>query len=145
MRRDSSAHPDTLTFFLFLFLMPKERPGRKLWDRQAWSGTRFFWNYLRPHRWVYIPAMGALVLTSLMTLLFFYLLGLLMGFALTGASKEELLARNDQTVMFLIVLVGSQAFIAFWRILLFARASERSLTALRMDTFSKIIRLPGPV
>ncbi|MCB1226848.1 MAG: ATP-binding cassette domain-containing protein [Verrucomicrobiales bacterium] len=122
--------------------MPKERPGRKLWDRQAWSGTRFFWNYLRPHRWVYIPAMGALVLTSLMTLLFFYLLGLLMGFALTGASKEELLARNDQTVMFLIVLVGSQAFIAFWRILLFARASERSLTALRMDTFSKIIRLP---
>ncbi|HRI57849.1 MAG TPA: ABC transporter transmembrane domain-containing protein, partial [Anaerolineae bacterium] len=44
--------------------------------------------------------------------------------------------------LFLVVLVAVQAFIAFWRILLFAKASERSLASLRRDTFSRIIRLP---
>jgi ATP-binding cassette subfamily B protein len=39
-------------------------------------------------------------------------------------------------------IVAIQAFIAFWRIMLFAKASERALAALRLDTFSRIIRLP---
>jgi ATP-binding cassette subfamily B protein len=39
-------------------------------------------------------------------------------------------------------LISAQAVIAFFRIMLFAKASERALAQLRMDTFSRIIRLP---
>ena len=52
------------------------------------------------------------------------------------------MADVNDTVWFLVVIVSVQAFIAFWRILLFAKASERALAALRLDTFSRIIRLP---
>jgi ATP-binding cassette, subfamily B, bacterial len=45
----------------------------------------------------------------------------------------------------LVAIVGTQAFVAFWRILLFAKASERALAALRLETFSQIIRLPMTV
>ncbi len=122
--------------------MAKERPGKKLWDKAAWRDAAFFWRYLAPHRNVFIPAMLALVATAGMMLLFFKELGEWVGFALDGAVGQELLQRSNQVALYLIVLVAAQAFIAFWRILLFAKASERALASLRRDTFSRIIRLP---
>lgn len=122
--------------------MENERPGKKLWDRAAWRDAAFFWKYLKPHQGVFIPAMIALVLTAGMMLMFFHELGEWVGFALDGGSGQELRDRSNQSALFLVVLVAVQAFIAFWRILLFAKASERSLASLRRDTFSRIIRLP---
>jgi ATP-binding cassette subfamily B protein len=52
------------------------------------------------------------------------------------------MAELQEKCWFLVAIVGGQAFIAFWRILLFAKASERALATLRKDTFGKIIRLP---
>lgn len=122
--------------------MENDRPGKKLWDRAAWRDAAFFWKYLKPHQGVFIPAMIALVLTAGMMLMFFHELGEWVGFALDGGSGQELRDRSNQSALFLVVLVAVQAFIAFWRILLFAKASERSLASLRRDTFSRIIRLP---
>ncbi len=122
--------------------MANERPGKKLWDKAAWRDVAFFWRYLAPHRNVFIPAMLALVATAVMTLLFFRELGEWVGFALDGAKGEALLKRSNESALYLIALVAAQAFIAFWRILLFAKAAERSLATLRRDTFSRIIRLP---
>jgi ATP-binding cassette subfamily B protein len=122
--------------------MAEERPGKKIWDRQAWKDVAFFGRYLAPHKGVFIPAMLALVATALMMLVFFHELGALVGFGLSGAKGAELIERADAVSVFLIVLVAVQAFIAFWRILLFAKASERALAALRRDTFARIIRLP---
>ena len=61
---------------------------------------------------------------------------------LTGATGTAWMQELNSKCWFLVALVATQAFIAFWRILLFAKASERSLAALRLDTFGKIIRLP---
>lgn len=120
-----------------------ERSGKKLWDRAAWTDARFFIQYLRPQANVFVPALFALALTGAMTLAFFNLLGQLVGTALSGGrSGADLVAEANRTTMILIGLVGAQAFIAFWRILLFAKASERALAAVRRDTFSRIIRLP---
>ncbi len=122
--------------------MAKERPGKKLWDKAAWRDAAFFWRYLAPHKSVFIPAMLALVTTAVMMLVFFHELGEWVGFALDGGTGEELLRRSNESALFLVALVAVQAFIAFWRILLFAKASERALATLRRDTFSRIIRLP---
>lgn len=125
--------------------MAKDRPGKKLWDRAAWRDAAFFGKYLRPHFNVFIPALIALAFTGGLTVVFIKELAALAGKGLGGASGPEWMAELNDKVWVLVGIVGIQAFIAFWRILLFAKASERALAALRLETFSQIIRLPMTV
>jgi len=124
--------------------MPLQEPEKKkLWDRSAWTDAAFFVRYLRPQANVFIPALLALALTGALTLAFINLLGQLVGSALSGSSDGAgLIEEANRTVILLVAVVAVQAFIAFWRILLFAKASERALASVRRDTFSRIIRLP---
>lgn len=122
--------------------MSEATPTKKLWDRAAWRDTGFFLRYLRPHFNVFIPALIALAFTGGLTVVFIKELAALAGKGLGGASGAEWMLELQDTCWFLVALVAAQAFIAFWRILLFAKASERALAALRLDTFGKIIRLP---
>ncbi|MBU6178143.1 MAG: ABC transporter ATP-binding protein/permease [Verrucomicrobia bacterium] len=119
-----------------------EGPSKKLWDKSAWTDAGFFLDYLRPHSRVFIPAILALALTGGMTILFIKELAALVGKGIGGASGPAWMEELNRSVWYLIGIVGAQAFIAFWRILLFAKASERALATLRTDTFSRIIRLP---
>ncbi len=120
----------------------EERASKKLWDRLAWKDAGFFLTYLRPHSNVFIPALIALAITGGMTIVFISELAALAGKGIGGASGPAWMAELTQRAWWLVGLVAVQAFIAFWRILLFAKASERALAALRLDTFSRIIRLP---
>ncbi|SKA88499.1 ATP-binding cassette, subfamily B [Prosthecobacter debontii] len=122
--------------------MPETPPTKKLWDRSAWKDAAFFLRYLRPHFNVFIPALIALALTAGLTVLFINLLAEVAGKGLGGATGPEWMAELKQSILTMIAIVSTQAFIAFWRIMLFAKASERALASLRMDTFSRIIRLP---
>jgi ATP-binding cassette, subfamily B, bacterial len=123
--------------------MPEEeRASKKLWDRAAWKEAGFFLTYLRPHYRVFIPALIALAITGGLTIVFIKELAALAGKGIGGASGPEWMAELNETLWLLVGIISLQAFIAFWRILLFAKASERALAALRLDTFSRIIRLP---
>jgi len=122
--------------------MAEERASKKLWDRAAWKDAGFFLNYLRPHYNVFIPALIALAITGGMTILFIKELAAVAGKGIGGASGPEWMAELNHSVWYLVALVAAQAVIAFFRIMLFAKASERALAALRMETFSRIIRLP---
>jgi ATP-binding cassette subfamily B protein len=119
-----------------------DRASKKLWDRAAWRDAGFFLHYLRPHAKVFIPALIALAFTGGLTVVFIKELAALAGTGLGGASGPAWIAELTEKCWFLVGIVALQAFVAFWRIMLFAKASERALAALRLDTFSKIIRLP---
>lgn len=120
----------------------KEQASKKLWDQAAWKDAGFFLTYLRPHYKVFIPALFALALTGGLTILFIKELTALVGKGIGGATGAEWMVELNDKAWFLVAIVSVQAFIAFWRILLFAKASERALSALRLDTFSRIIRFP---
>ena len=123
--------------------MPSDQTKtRKLFDPEAWKAARFFLSYLRPHKHVFIPAMIALALTGGLSALFFYYLGKLASDILADNPGADLMTRVEHTVLICIAVVSVQAVIAFFRIWLFAQASERALSSLRMDTFSRIVRLP---
>jgi ATP-binding cassette subfamily B protein len=117
-------------------------PSPKLWDKDAWTGARFFYKYLRPHAKVFIPALIALGITAGMTGYFVYQLSELIGPALGGKTGGGLMDHASERVKILVALAAAQAFIAFWRIQLFSKAAERALSALRIDIFSRVIRLP---
>jgi len=125
--------------------MAEERASKKLWDRAAWRDAAFFLTYLRPHANVFIPALIALAITGGMTILFIKELAAVAGKGIGGAHGEAWMAELDRSVWILVSIVAGQAIIAFFRIMLFAKASERALAALRLDTFSRIIRLPMSV
>jgi ATP-binding cassette, subfamily B, bacterial len=117
-------------------------PGPKMWDKDAWTGAKFFFSYLRPHLNVFVPALIALACTAFLTLQFVNYLSQLFVPAFAGTTGPELMNQAADTAKILVALAASQAFIAFFRILLFAKAAERALSALRLDVFSRIIRLP---
>ena len=120
----------------------EERAGKKLWDRGAWKDAAFFLDYLRPHFGVVIPALIALAISAVMTMGFIYALGSMVGVVMSGKTGSELMDFATKRAMLMVALAGGMAFIAFWRVLLFARASERALATLRKETFSRMIRLP---
>jgi ATP-binding cassette subfamily B protein len=122
--------------------MAEERASKKLWDRAAWKDAGFFLTYLRPHFNVFIPALIALAITGGMTILFIKELAALAGKGIGGAKGPEWMAELNDSAWMLVGIVAAQAVIAFFRIMLFAKASERALAALRLHTFSRIIRLP---
>jgi ATP-binding cassette subfamily B protein len=122
--------------------MAEERASKKLWDRAAWKDAGFFLTYLRPHANVFIPALIALAITGGMTIVFIKELAAVAGKGIGGATGPEWMAELNDSLWFLVGIVAIQAVIAFFRIMLFAKASERALAALRLDTFSRIIRLP---
>ncbi|MDP1591395.1 MAG: ABC transporter transmembrane domain-containing protein [Prosthecobacter sp.] len=122
--------------------MAEERASKKLWDRAAWKDAGFFLTYLRPHANVFIPALIALAITGGLTIVFIKELAALAGKGIGGATGPEWMTELNDSAWFLVGIVAIQAFIAFFRIMLFAKASERALAALRLDTFSRIIRLP---
>jgi ATP-binding cassette, subfamily B, bacterial len=125
--------------------MPKktdDAKGKKLWDAQAWRDASFFLHYLRPNFNVFIPAMIALVVTSGLQMLFIFHLAEMISPAFEGVRGEALLSAATRNGLIVIGIAAVQALIAFFRIMLFAKASERALARLRMDTFARIVRLP---
>lgn len=120
----------------------EERSGRKLWDREAWQGTNFFLDYLKPQRVIFISALVALAVSGAMTFWFFNLLFEFVGRVLNGAAGATMLEDSNRTTVRLVGVAAALAFLAFWRIWLFAKVSERALATLRRDLFRCIIRLP---
>ncbi|MDB6073008.1 MAG: lipid ABC-type exporter, ATP-binding/permease protein MsbA [Verrucomicrobiaceae bacterium] len=120
----------------------EERAGKKLWDPTAKKDAAFFLEYLKPHYGVFIPALLAIVVSGGLMLAFVHTLGDVMAPAVAGQTGPVLMEHVGARVLLLIGLAAAMAFIAFWRILLFAKASERALATLRMQTYSRIIRLP---
>ncbi len=117
-------------------------PSKKIWDRTAWRDAAFFLRYLKPHFGVFIPAMIALTITAALSIVFFSLLSEVAGKGIGGAKGPEWIAELNHKALLMVIVVGTQAFIAFWRIMLFAKASERALATLRKDIYNRIIRLP---
>jgi ATP-binding cassette, subfamily B, bacterial len=115
---------------------------KKIWDRTAWKDAAFFLRYLRPHYNVFIPALIALAFSAVLSLCFIYLMTDLAGKGISGARGPEWMAEVREKIGILVAIVGGLAVIAFFRIMLFAKAAERALAMLRMETYSRIIRLP---
>jgi ATP-binding cassette subfamily B protein len=116
--------------------------GRKLWNSAAWKDAAFFLKYLRPHFNVFIPALIALVFTAGMQALFASYFAKILGPALEGKMGPGMMDEVTGNAKIVVGIAAVQAFIAFFRIMLFAKASERALASLRMETFARIIRLP---
>jgi ATP-binding cassette subfamily B protein len=122
--------------------MPEAPATKKIWDRTAWKDAAFFLRYLKPHYNVFIPALIALAVTAVLSICFVYVLSDLAGKGLSGTKGPGWMTEVQSKIWILVAIVSGQAIIAFFRIMLFAKAAERALAMLRMEIYSRLIRLP---
>lgn len=119
----------------------EELPKAKL-TRQTLKNVSKLLSYVRPYRAKFIAALFFLFLSSLVGLAFPSFLGGLID-AAQGKHTNEFLPATVQGIGLLaLIVLFSQAFVSFFRILWFVQIAERSLADIRRDTYFKLITLP---
>jgi ABC transporter fused permease/ATP-binding protein len=119
----------------------EELPKAKL-NRQTLKNISRLLSYLRPYRSKFIFAMLFLFLSSLVGLAFPSFIGGLID-AAQGKQTTKFLPATIQGIGLLaLIVLFSQGFISFFRILWFVQVAERSLADIRRDTYFKLITLP---
>jgi ABC-type multidrug transport system fused ATPase/permease subunit len=118
-----------------------ELPKAKL-NRQTLSNISRLLSYIRPYRGKFTAALLFLFISSLVGLAFPSFLGALID-AAQGKHTNKLLPATIQGIGLLaLIVLFSQAFVSFFRILWFVQVAERSLADIRRDTYFKLITLP---
>jgi len=118
----------------------EELPKAKLNAQTLRKAGRLL-RYLKPYRGMFLGGLALLVVGSLLSLGFPFLMGKLIDAAMLKAASGWLADINTIAIALGIVLF-LQATISFFRIYLFVQVGERSLADLRLETFHRIIRLP---
>ncbi|MGJ8696208.1 MAG: ABC transporter ATP-binding protein [Verrucomicrobiaceae bacterium] len=125
--------------------MPEEEKKSRRID---WKKTFGLYSYLGKYRKIFIPSVIALFLTGAMSLAFPYYLGSLIGSPQeamqSGVDAEQVSARIDQVILTLLIILGLQSIVAYWRVRGFIKAGESALCDLRQDVFARLVRLPMP-
>ena len=103
-------------------------------------------SYISPYKKKFYLAFCCLFITATLSLAFPYLMGSLLGGAMSAGESvadSDFVSENINKVTKLLILVlGVQAFIAYWRIRWFAYAGESALADIRKETFGKLVMLP---
>jgi ABC-type multidrug transport system fused ATPase/permease subunit len=119
----------------------EELPKAKL-NRQTLTHISRLLSYIRPYRGKFAAALLFLFLSSLVGLAFPSFLGALID-AAQGKHTNKLLPASIQGIGLLaLIVLFSQAFVSFFRILWFVQVAERSLADIRRDTYFKLVTLP---
>jgi ABC-type multidrug transport system fused ATPase/permease subunit len=95
------------------------------------------YHYILPYRFEFIIGIILLMLSSLPSLAFPYLVG-----KLFDAGDKGL---YDQITFYVLILAGLlifQALFSYFRVVLFVNVTEKSLAALRQATYNHLIKLP---
>jgi ABC-type multidrug transport system fused ATPase/permease subunit len=102
-------------------------------------------HYMRAQRGLFVLGMLCLLITSLLSAAFPWLIGQLIDArAVTGFWEAPLYdTGNVHSILKLLLMVfAAQAFFGFWRIWSFGAVTENALTNLRRDTYAHLLRLP---
>ncbi|MDB5025827.1 MAG: Multidrug resistance transporter ATP-binding/permease protein BmrA [Mucilaginibacter sp.] len=119
----------------------EELPKAKL-NRQTLTHISRLLSYVGPYGGKFAAALLFLFISSLVGLAFPSFLGALID-AAQGKNTNKLLPASIQGIGLLaLIVLLSQAFVSFFRILWFVQVAERSLADIRRDTYFKLITLP---
>ena len=101
-------------------------------------------SYVLPYKWMFIVGMVFLVLSTLTSLGFPYILGQLIDSA-TGSEQDMLLQaldNIDEIAMLLGALIAGQMVFSFLRVYTFSVVTQRAMADVRRDLYKRLIHLP---
>ena len=110
------------------------------------SSHRWVLSYLMQEKAIFLPSLGALFFTAILSLAFPYYLKELIGNPMdalrTGVDPAQVLEKSNHVVLMLISVLAVQSIIAFFRVQGFIRSGEAALNHLRRDIFAHLVKLP---
>ena len=116
---------------------PDDKKRKLNWDTTKQALSLF--SYIKPYKYYFFGGMILLFFSSLVFMVFPYLAGEMTDIA-TGESSLGF--SLNQIGAGLLVILVLQAIIAYFRIVLFAHVSEKSMADVRKSLYEKMITLP---
>ncbi|MEL6657118.1 MAG: ABC transporter transmembrane domain-containing protein [Bacteroidota bacterium] len=117
-----------------------ESENKKMSGQRLKEGLRIF-RYVLPYKWHFVMGMLALVVGSLLFLAITLVPGEMLN-VLSGQSERSF--SINQLFLFVIILLGVQSVLSFFRVHWFAIVSEKGMANLRSDIYKKLIGLSIP-
>lgn len=114
----------------------REVPKKKV-TRQGIKRLLRLFRFVKPQRWTFAAGLLFLVLSSITTLIFPMLLGDLLDSASLGSME-----RINRLGLILLGLFLVSSIFSYFRIILFALVTEKTLAFLRQTTYNHLIKLP---
>ena len=115
-----------------------ENQTKKKITREGLRNAFKLYRYLKPYRGEYILGLFFLLGSSLSSLAFPKLLG-----ELVNTGNKEAAAHNMNTIAIILgAILLAQSSFSYFRIVLFNNVTEKTLAALRQETYNHLIKLP---
>jgi len=112
---------------------------KKRVSREEFREALKIFAFVKPYKWYLVGAFVMLALSSLLTMIFPFLAGVLSDIA-TGTDRFGLDLNAVGKILILIIIV--QGFVSFSQVWFNAMVSERSMADLRMALYAKMVSLP---
>ena len=116
----------------------EEDKNRKM-NKESFQQAMKIFDFVRPYRWSLILGLILLFVSSMVFMLFPFLIGKMMDIA-SGKSFFDF-TLNDIFWLMVGVLLA-QGVVSYFRVLLFARLSEKGIADLRIALYEKLVSLP---
>ncbi len=118
----------------------EDLPEDKVITREKFREALGIFEYIRPYRWSLIGGLILLFLSSLVFMVFPYLMGKMIDIA-QGQEVFNGMDLKDMALVLIGVLLA-QGFVSYTRVMLFARVSERGIADVRKALYQKLVSLP---
>ncbi len=115
-----------------------EAPKVKV-NRENFREALQIFEFIRPYKWSFIIGMFLLFLSSMVFMLFPYLIGLMVD---TAQGKSEYDISLKQIGFVLVGVLFAQGFVSYTRVILFANVSEKGIADIRSALYQRMISLP---
>ncbi len=112
---------------------------KKRVSREEFIDSLQIFKFIKPYKWYLIGAFVMLILSSLTTMTFPFLAGVLTDIS-TGTDRYGLDLNDIGKLLILIIIV--QGFVSYSQVWLNAVVSEKSMADLRMALYAKMVSLP---
>lgn len=116
----------------------EEDKNRKM-NKETFREALKIFEFVRPYRWSLVIGMILLFVSSMVFMLFPYLIGKMMDIA-TGIDFMGMDLNDIFWLMFVVLF--AQGVVSYFRVLLFARLSEKGIADLRIALYEKLVSLP---
>ncbi|MFK7774700.1 MAG: ABC transporter ATP-binding protein [Saprospiraceae bacterium] len=116
----------------------EEDKNRKI-NTETFRDALKIFEFVKPYRLSLILGMILLFLSSMVFMLFPYLIGKMMDVA-SGIDYKGM--DLDDFFWLMFVVLFAQGFVSYFRVLLFARLSEKGIADLRIALYEKLVSLP---
>ena len=116
----------------------EEDKNRKM-NAETFGEAMKIFEFVKPYRWSLIIGMILLFVSSMVFMLFPYLIGKMMDIA-SGVDFKGMDLDDIFWLMFVVLI--AQGVVSYFRVLLFARLSEKGIADLRIALYEKLVSLP---